>query len=847
MVTAIAHVDGDRVFGTGPFRVAARTPDRIILERNPNSWRSVPARLDTVEFHAPLSASAIAAGLRSGELDLGRDLLPQDLERILREPQFRAGITEAPKRNTYFALFNKESPMGSNLALRRALAGAVRTQDLVWGALGRFALPATGLLPPGMLGHDAGRRRTHLSHDEVVELLRSSGLPLPLSLRASVHPFLTDRFRALTSALLGTWRELGVDVSIEVSTMAEYLQTWERNAEIDLLIGRWNADYDDPDTFTFSLFHGRSGMMRGYLSSPQIDRLLEEARVESRPVVREGLYRKFESLLLESAALIPLFHEVDYRIANPNVRGLNLRSIPPYISYADLGKVQAPAPDAATVPRWGGGIVQVPIAGVVQSLDASIGYSVEQDEVTPSVFEGLFRVTENRILPWLAAGVGVEDDGRRYRFRLRRGVRFHDGRALTSRDVRYSYERLLQNPESETRSFLAPIRGASRLIDGTATDLEGFHIVSPMEFLIDLEKPLSFFPALLSCSPAGVLPEGTGALGRSWREGCVGTGPFRVVEFEPGRRLELERNPYYWRDGYPRSEGVAFRFGVPPEEIKSEFLAGRFSLASDLLPADVEALRHDGRFASGYRESPRLITYFVALNNRRGVLGDERLRRALADSIDAPAIVGRTLGRLALPATGLIPPGLLGHTGTPRRRGPGHEAQEVSAAPTRSKEPVEVTAAIHPIFFAEYSALARELLQAFHGIGVSVRTVNKTMSEYRQACIKGEADMVLGRWGADYLDADTFVRGALHSQEGWFGRCCGSPEIDQRAERAQSEVDPRVRHSLYRQVEEILEREAILLPLFHEQVYRFARSEVEGLAVGFSYPIVAYEDLWIRQ
>jgi peptide/nickel transport system substrate-binding protein len=50
-------------------------------------------------------------------------------------------------------------------------------------------------------------------------------------------------------------------------------------------------------------------------------------------------------------------------------------------------------------------------------------------------------------------------------------------------------------------------------------------------------------------------------VGSSWRDGAVGTGPFRVVSFDPGKRLELERNPYYWREGFPRSEGVVFRFG----------------------------------------------------------------------------------------------------------------------------------------------------------------------------------------------------------------------------------------------------------------------------------------------
>jgi ABC-type transport system substrate-binding protein len=315
----------------------------------------------------PLSASAVAAGLRSGELDLARDLLPQDLEAVLREPRFRSGLSESPKKNTYFLLFHsagqgpEASAAGANPELRRALAGMVRTQDLVWTALGRFAMPATGLLPPGILGHDPGRRRTPMSREEAQALLTSSGAVLPMRLRASVHPSLTDRYRSLLAALQNAWRELGVEVDLVGGTMAEYLATWDAPAGIDLLIGRWNADYGDPDNFTYSLFHGRSGLLRAFYSTPEFDRLAEEARTEVRPAAREALYRRLESLLLDSAALVPLFHEIDDRIAGPSVRGLNLRSIPPYVSYADIARVAVTAPAPGPAGSQGGLELSIPI------------------------------------------------------------------------------------------------------------------------------------------------------------------------------------------------------------------------------------------------------------------------------------------------------------------------------------------------------------------------------------------------------------------------------------------------------------------------------------------------------
>src|SRR5262249_3705742 len=207
----------------------------------------------------------------------------------LREPKFRQGLVETPKKNSYFALFNSSSAAGGNETLRLALAHAVRTQDFVWASLGRFALPATGLLPPGILGHDAGRRQVHPEEDQAVEAIRGCGLPLQVKLNAAGHPILQDQYGALTRALFAIWAEVGVEVTSVTKTMGEYLEAWHAGSGLDLWIGRWIADYDDPDNFTFSLFHSGNGRLRNFFSSPETDRTLEEARRESRPGPREVL------------------------------------------------------------------------------------------------------------------------------------------------------------------------------------------------------------------------------------------------------------------------------------------------------------------------------------------------------------------------------------------------------------------------------------------------------------------------------------------------------------------------------------------------------------------------------
>ncbi|MGH9969627.1 MAG: ABC transporter substrate-binding protein [Pyrinomonadaceae bacterium] len=828
--------------GTGPFRIASYSAERILLERNERYWKGPSAFLDEVEFRARLSASEIASGLRSGSIDLARDLSPQDLEEFLRDSRFRGGLIESPRKNTYFLIFNSTSgSVAQNPDFRLALSGVVRTHDLVWQALGRFAQPAVCLIPPGMLGYDPGRRRQTLTRDEASSMLRSAGISDPITLRAAAHPLFLDRYKSLLTTLLSIWSELGVKVEVATPTMASYLESFQNSTGIDVFIGRWNADYDDPDDFTYGLFHSRMGQYRAYISSADGDQILEEARTESRPGVRASLYRKYESFLQESGMVLPLFHDVDYRLANSKVLGLNLRGSAPYVNYADIGKLESVAKAADTL-RAGGGTIEVPITGTLHYLDPSRASTVEDAEVLPSIFETLTRdIGGARIVPWLATDLTAEQGGKRYRFRLRDDVRFHDGRKLTARDVRYSFERLLQHSDSNCRFFYSDIRGAKALLDGEASDLAGFRIHSADEFTIELDEPVSFFPALISYHAAAIVPEGSDRFGESWQEGTVGTGPFRVVKFEPGVRLELERNKTYWRSGYPKIERLIFNFGVSPAEILSQFRAGRLSLASDLLPADAEALRREPEFASGYHEIPSLITYYAVFNSHRGPLKDKRLRQTLAQSIDVASVVRQTLGRLAVPARGLIPPGLLGHDSAYTPRSPLASA----AAPERPGGEIELTAVLNPVFFGEYAAFAREISRSLREHQITIRPVNKTMDEWLEAVNQGSVDVVLGRWVADYPDADTFAN-TLATKEGLFGQLCGSAEVDRLIARGRSEASPAARHAVYRQIEEIIVRDRLLLPLFHEQTYRFARPEVEGLSLSYGSITVDYSSLRIH-
>ncbi len=250
-------------------------------------------------------------------------------------------------------------------------------------------------------------------------------------------------------------------------------------------------------------------------------------------------------------------------------------------------------------------------------------------------------------------------------------------------------------------------------------------------------------------------------------------------------------------------------------------------------------LRHDPELAPGYREIPSLSTYFLVLNIHHGSFADEKLRRELIQSIDVEGLVRRNLGRLAVPAHSLIPPGLIGYE-------PAQRISHATFQKAQARLDVELNCGIHAIFDGAYASFAQQLFGGLQDKGYRTKIANTKSEVSPKATLATVLDVDLGRWIGDYPDPNTFI-GILHSKEGFTGSFCGTPEVDRLIEQGRIEPDPEVRHDIYREIEEIVVKRALLLPLFHEQAYRFARPEVQDFEVTFGLQTVPYEKLWLRR
>jgi ABC-type transport system substrate-binding protein len=360
-------------------------------------------------------------------------------------------------------------------------------------------------------------------------------------------------------------------------------------------------------------------------------------------------------------------------------------------------------------------------------------------------------------------------------------------------------------------------------------DVQTVRVLSELEGIIELAHPNAAFPAVLSFRALSIMPEGTEEIGAS---GVVATGPFRVIRFEPERRLELEANPHYWRSGLPRVERLIFTFGVSPDEIVSRLVTGRSSLAVGLQGDSYRRLRQDPELGSRESVAATFGTCFVAFNGRHGRLTDKQLRQHLFAAIDVPAIVQQQLGPMAIVATSLIPPGLLGHN--PSRRSAAQPTEIKGARP-------QLRGNLYTTFRIAYRGVATEVGKAFRGAGIELE-----LTDSYNIWAGDDVDVHFRRWVADFPDANGFVGGLLKTGSGIIAQACGSPEIDQLIERGRSETDPAMRSEIYREIDDILMREALVLPLFHEQLSCFARPEVDGFTVRRFRPFFPFEQISVR-
>jgi peptide/nickel transport system substrate-binding protein len=279
-------------------------------------------------------------------------------------------------------------------------------------------------------------------------------------------------------------------------------------------------------------------------------------------------------------------------------------------------------------------VIVVATTNSATNLDPRVGTDEASQKIHQLLFSPLVRIdTDLRVVPELAESI-EQPDPVTYIARLRRGVRFHNGRELTSDDVVYTF-----------RSFLDPaFKGRS----GAYRVLASVNAIDRYTVAFTLKNPLGSFPVNLVM---GIVQAGSGAANTRTP---IGTGPYRLTEFVADDHVTVAAFDQYY-GGRPRNDGVMLKV-IPDDTMRGlELRNGSVDLiVNDLSPDIVWQLQEDGRVQ--VETAPGTDYAYIGLNLRDPVLSHLGVRKALGYAIDRDAIVKYLRRGFATTAVGIVPP-----------------------------------------------------------------------------------------------------------------------------------------------------------------------------------------------
>jgi peptide/nickel transport system substrate-binding protein/oligopeptide transport system substrate-binding protein len=501
--------------------------------------------------------------------------------------------------------------------------------------------------------------------------------------------------------------------------------------------------------------------------------------------------------------------------------------------------VQLPAPIR-------GGRIVVPLTMRGVNFDPVHGYSESHTSVLECLFEPLVVSKQGgRVAPALAERWEVSGDGLVWTFHLRRGVRFHHGRELTSDDVLFSFERLARDAD-EGAFILAPVRGVNEYRSGAAATIDGIATPDPHTVVVTLVEPIAFFLGLLALTFAGIQPRDyVDANPDSFALAPVGSGPYKVRYLDDDR-LIVERFTDHRDDRSTHLDEIEFDFKVTAEQSLEGVLSGRYAFTKYVPRARLPELLASAEWRSQVQSITQPHCQYLLINGREGHVADARARRAIAHAIDRAELVRLySAAPVAVVAEGLVPPSCPGYE--PSYIGPVFDLALARALLAESgydtSRPLDLVLTKSPWTLG---ADAVERISDWLG-AIGLRLETRASDDLNETRRTGAFDLMEAAWYGDYLDPDTFTFGAFHSRLGAFYGYFDCDELDSLFERARSTSDPAHRAELYREAQRLFTETCPAVVLLHRRDYIVHSHRVEGVQLYPLLPTVRPRDIWVTQ
>lgn len=518
------------------------------------------------------------------------------------------------------------------------------------------------------------------------------------------------------------------------------------------------------------------------------------------------------------------------------------------LSGVALAVLAIASPAFAQDEKQGGSMI-VTYKDDVATLDPAIGYDWQNWSMIKSLFDSLMEYEPGTatLTTDLTESYTISEDGLTYVFKLRPGVKFHNGREMTAEDVKYSLDRVTDPAtQSPGAGFFASIEGYDAASDGSATSLSGVTVVDPLTVQIKLTRPDATFLHVVALNFSSVVPkEAVEEFGADFGKHPVGTGAFSLGEWTLGQRLVFARNPDYWKAGVPKMDEIVFEIGQEPTVALLRLQNGEVDILGDgIPPAQFLEVKDNPDYADMIIEGGQLHTGYITLNVTIPPLDNPDVRKAINMAINKDRIT-RIINNRAVIANQPLPPSMPGYT----------EGYEGYAYDVEGAKALLAEAGLADGFGTElyvYNVdpnprIAQAIQQDLAAVGITADLLSLAQANVIEAGGAGTAPMIWSggmAWIADFPDPSNFygpILGCAGAGDGgwnWSKYC--NEALDAKATEADSLADParaEERYALWSDVYTAVMEDAPWVPVFNEQRFTMKSARLGGPDAIFVDPV----------
>lgn len=481
------------------------------------------------------------------------------------------------------------------------------------------------------------------------------------------------------------------------------------------------------------------------------------------------------------------------------------------------------------------------------TLDPALCMDATSSSYIVEIFSGLVTLNSDlEVIADIAQSWDISPDGRTYTFHLRDGVTFHNGKAVTASDFKYSIERAAdpQTHSPVTEAYLGDIVGVKEKLRGEADEVAGVEVVDEKTLHITIDAPKAYFLSKLTHPTAFVVDEENIASGTTWWQHPNGTGPFKLGEWQEGQQIVLERNEHFYRGG-AKLERVTFLLAGNRMMMYEN---GQIDI-TQVSTANIERVLDP---ANPLNKELVIVTElsvaYIGFNTAMPPFDDEKVRQAFCHAVDKAKITEIVLKGMVSEAEGILPPGIPGYN---------EELEGLS---------YDVARAQQLIAESSYHDGLPPIVLSVPGSCAGVSSLDMAIVSMWQENLEAEVEIETVEWPetflddlnerrfqafeigwiADYPDPENFLDLLFHSESVENHTAYSNPDVDHLLEAARVETDFDARMEMYQEAEQIIVDDAPWLPLWLSTSYFLVQPCVKDFSP--APMVIPYlKDVWIER